>query len=992
MYEKKQLFHAFTAVLPLCGFILGLTSCSNSISESEIQYPMDKRVLGTWFGIINLDEGDSLGNYRKVYRINLDEEGKGAHLSFVVDETSMPVGGIGDGMQFAYAFNYTTLADKSIKVTSTSVEEDVSDGFSFKYENGNLTADDGKQIFTLHRINETEELQMSEWNQLLGIGGATDWNINQHEMEFGPQRTSVPALTTENWQDHEDIFIYVQNGGDQDIYDAVTKNQVFGYEHHKLPWSRGANESPNLPERIWKDVWNNGKKEGNPWQLAMMQIGENSTKNGNFLAFYNKYTGILRFFFYVHESITSNGNTHWWGLQMNDKLASRSVFRYGVPFDRNIANTTAKAFLNQPDFMGQLVTPWVANNFNGSNLPLQAGWWAFDLDISVYRKDASITSLDERDNALIMNLFAKEDMQVQLKSLFEGTIDGNLNLEATYANSENGKSSELGDFIGKAKDIGMGIKDIVTSAMESDIGGSLKGIVSLGKKAAVMMGLMEEEADPNHLTGMKGSINMAMNGTMDTKGYLSAQRGINGFAGMVLKRDNFIFDANPGLGEGVWNLESAPIVYYTNAFVDWRSESFQTQKTWHDALMSYDKTATFWEAMRYTPHNNPYGNESQHGQITYFDPSSIKLALNPNVFTSEEIANAKVYAVCGVRNASKFGSTENYRKAQGLTSSEFKISGSNVNYYNRPFDEAPFDALKSSADKLGMRASTVYKAESYNGAQVGIFGRGDSDYLIEPQALHSGSGNNVMPAYEVTVTVVVPHNGKNYIYSRNYLPEYKQVSVDQLENEVKRIKDNRPTNYALDVYDQQAEHIEDIQKWTRRTLHPMNGTPYKVHVWNVTSGKKFKWSEKGTPLDLSEGSFPSLVDGDYQTEWISRAEIRDLSEAKSVANGNTTWFCEFKTHYPITPKSWTLWNAIYGNISERNPSHVILYGKKKQNDSWVMLDNEHPSIYLPTTHGSVTKGFNINQPKDMQYFRLEVLGNYGDPVLGLSEFTFNYED
>jgi hypothetical protein len=112
----------------------------------------------------------------------------------------------------------------------------------------------------------------------------------------------------------------------------------------------------------------------------------------------------------------------------------------------------------------------------------------------------------------------------------------------------------------------------------------------------------------------------------------------------------------------------------------------------------------------------------------------------------------------------------------------------------------------------------------------------------------------------------------------------------------------------------------------------------------------------------------------------------------SVANGKEVWFAEFETHFPITPKSWTLWNGVYGNISERNPSHVILYGKKKQNDSWVMLDNEHPSIYLPTTHGSVTKGFNINQPKDMQYFRLEVLGNYGDPVLGLSEFTFNYED
>ncbi len=306
---------------------------------------------------------------------------------------------------------------------------------------------------------------------------------------------------------------------------------------------------------------------------------------------------------------------------MNDKLASRALFRYGVPLDRSITNNASKAILIQPEFMGQLVAPWVASNFNGASLPLQAGWWAYDLDLSTYRKDASIASLNDRDNALIMNLFAREDMQAQFSSLFEGTIDGNLNLEATYANSENGKTSELGDLIGKAKDIGMGIKDIVTAAMESDVGGSLKGVVALGKKAAVMMGLMEEEADPNKLTGMKGTINMAMKGSMDTKGYLSAQRGVNGFAGMVLKSDNFLLDNNPGLAEGVWNLESAPIVYYTDAYVDYLSESFQTRKDWHDGLMSYDKSGTFWEALRYTPHTSPYqnldtGNEPVRGQIT----------------------------------------------------------------------------------------------------------------------------------------------------------------------------------------------------------------------------------------------------------------------------------------------------------------------------------------------------------------------------------------
>ena len=41
---------------------------------------------------------------------------------------------------------------------------------------------------------------------------------------------------------------------------------------------------------------------------------------------------------------------------------------------------------------------------------------------------------------------------------------------------------------------------------------------------------------------------------------------------------------------------------------------------------------------------------------------------------------------------------------------------------------------------------------------------------------------------------------------------------------------------------------------------------------------------------------------------------------------------------------------------------------------------------------AVSYGFNQQQPKDMQYFRFEVFGNYGAPVLGLSELIFNYDD
>jgi hypothetical protein len=1028
MNEKRFSFVSMSGLRALMCAVLvavGLAACSDK-DDNPVVNPQDvaKEIVGQWIMIndipadadFNLEDFEIdddfpvalLDDHKEVAYLRFSEDGEGMFIYFNVDKTNVPIGSEDDeDMQMSVLFDYTVQPDGTIKVfnmTDVDGKEDNED-LTFRYDNRSLIADDGETQFTLHRVSDDEAAQMETWLEFFGRKGAADWNINTSDMRFGVQRTLVPALTVDNWQDHEDIFIYVQNGGDQDIYDAVTGNQVFGFEHHKLPWSRGANESPNLPESIWKEVWNDGVKEGNPWRLAMMQIGENSTKNGNFLAFYNKYTGVLRFFFYVHEGITSNGSTHWWGLQMNDLLASRSVFRYGVPLDRNITNAASKAALNQPDFMGQLVTPWVANNFNGASLPLQAGWWAYDLDLSLYRgTEATISTIGDRDNALLMNLFAKENMQAQLSSLFEGTIDGNIDLEATYANSENGKSGGIGEIVGKVKDIGMGLKDIFDAAMKDDVGGSLKGLVALGKKGAIMAGLMEEEkeVDPNQLTGMKGTINMTMKGKMDTKGMLSTERGINGFAGMVLKRDNFLYDNIPTFGEGVWNLETPPVVYFTNAYVDWR----YYYKWWQNGPDSSDGGIGF---VYYTDKKSPFGgqsvtkrhtheatqysesNEPFRGHVAYFDPSSIKIKLNPNLFTPEEIASAKVSAVCGVRKGMAHGSHESYRQAQKLRGSEFSING-NVEYPNRAFGEAPFDGLSGADDKMGLSTGVKFAVDTYKGRQFGLFGRGDSDYLIEPQSIHGNAGSDCMPAYEITVTVTVMHNGKPIIYSRNYLPEYKEININNLPTK-SDLESRRPAEYDAAIYSQQAKHINDIRNWTRRTFIPNRGQ-------RLGFGTEFIIAT-GYEWDNPSGGWPNLIDGDTNSEWISRVECKDdaslfeggsFTEGKSVATGAKVWYCEFQTRYPVSPKSWTLWNAVYGAISARNPSHCALYGKKKSKDGWVMLDNEHPSAYLPTTHGGKTFGFNQQQPKDMQYFRFEVFGNYGDPVLGLSELIFNYDD
>ena len=154
--------------------------------------------------------------------------------------------------------------------------------------------------------------------------------------------------------------------------------------------------------------------------------------------------------------------------------------------------------------------------------------------------------------------------------------------------------------------------------------------------------------------------------------------------------------------------------------------------------------------MKYVEVKSPFGGvgdskEPARGRVCYFDPASIKVTLNDKVFTEDEIRNAKVYAVCGVCKGAKFGSTENYRKAIGLGESKITAACSRV-FSNRPFDEAPFDGLCGYSDMMGMKTSVKFTAEDFDDRRFGVFGRGNENYLIEPQALHSGNGADWMPA------------------------------------------------------------------------------------------------------------------------------------------------------------------------------------------------------------------------------------------------------
>ena len=992
MYEKKQLFYAFTAVLPLCGFILGLTSCSNSENTTVVENNSVKGLVGTFYQVYDVQGSlDSViantslpHKYSRVVDVyEFRDNGTGIwNRYFFDDEGSEPFADLGGGSGGLGSFKYSTLADGKVNISlekfseAPSVKPYSPTKRTLHFSDSLLNAEglDGEKLY-LNKDNGSWEATFDEWNKLLH-GGASADNYNINDVDF----------TQSNWRDQEAIYIY--DGVGMDATDAKNRS---GYTLVNLPWYEGP-KSVNLPEGFTDNI-----TPENGWEWVMNLCGSRGSTNNNFFAVYNKYTGILRFFYYMPNNYNT-GNDHVWQVSMTDQLAQSSTIRYGLPLDRKIVDKAAIDQVGKGTIV-EYITPWVDYLSKDGLIMPNVGWWSFDVDFSVYR---NINTSSSENIRLQMRTWNVE--HASLSSTLSANIDGSIKANINLLKSQHINNSVLG-YLGMLGNMGGSIIGAISKFKEGKTGEGISSVINFGKTTANLFGIKTNPSEDIN-GSMDGTINLAMNGTINTQGFIEYAKAAVGVAAPTMQWKDFRKKGSH-IGEGIWNIESAPVVYYTDGYVDWKTEDYWTESTWYDTEENKlpPKTGKFQHVRKYTRNLSPFGGmmpdlstskKPHYGHITFFDPSSIKLKLNPNVFTPEEIETAKVYAICGVRKSVKYGETESYRKAQGLNGSEFKVDDT-YSYFNRPFTEAPFDALSGSEDKMGLLSAKTFAAQTYNKASYGLFGRGDNDYLIEPQYLSNGTGYNTMPPYEVTVTVVVTHDGKPMVYSRTYLPEYKFMSLTQMGAEIDRIKDEKPDAYDDSLYTDQVAHISDVMKWSQRTLHPTYGTPYEAYHAYITQGEDgrtwgyalFNFSQRG---EKPEASFANLFDGNTQSEWLSLYIWTFKSGGWSVANGKEVWFAEFETHFPITPKSWTLWNGVYGNISERNPSHVILYGKKKQNDSWVMLDNEHPSIYMPTSHGNVTKGFNTNQPEDMQYFRLEVLGNYGDPVLGLSEFTFNFND
>ncbi len=152
-------------------------------------------------------------------------------------------------------------------------------------------------------------------------------------------------FTKDNWRKHNTIFITAP----EDMSTKKALGDHCDYHYFKevvLPWAQKGGLSPksNLPQDFCKNMLN---EKG--WDLVANFCGEYYADNTNYIALYNKYTGILRYFYYIPEWANLNqAADHNWEVQMCNGAAEHSVFGYPVPMDRNLKKDVPEIKATEP--------------------------------------------------------------------------------------------------------------------------------------------------------------------------------------------------------------------------------------------------------------------------------------------------------------------------------------------------------------------------------------------------------------------------------------------------------------------------------------------------------------------------------------------------------------------------------------------------------------------------------------------------------------------
>ena len=425
------------------------------------------------------------------------------------------------------------------------------------------------------------------------------------------------------------------------------------------------------------------------------------------------------------------GNDHLWQVTLTKGLAECYDMRYGIPMDKTVSAKNAYGLTQDGTSWADDTTPYVSTMSNDGFITPNGGWWAFDVDLSLYRSE----TIDPNAEKIRLQMRSWNNSHVSLYSTFTAESKGDI-IDLTKASASKSKG-----LFGKISDIvktGTSLGKTVLSLRKGDLKGSITNGIAFGKNAASLKSTFSgggsSEPSPT------GTISINTQGTADTDGTIKSSQPTVGIVSPTFFTKDF--HSGSTLGQGIWNIKSTPKIYATNSANTIQNFIPDDRKIDRFAPHFYDSWLT------------------DAANWMFFDPSSVEVVLNPNIFPEDQIEWMQVDAVAGSRKSLTTDEVDNYRAALGMEALAKKTVvddqlrwtkdyGSETNDYVFNFaaaENSPEQTLEltypKSIDngKTGYKINTllaldeVYEIDNSIEQELRTFGAGtEDDYIIEPQ-------------------------------------------------------------------------------------------------------------------------------------------------------------------------------------------------------------------------------------------------------------------
>ena len=607
-------------------------------------------------------------------------------------------------------------------------------------------------VIMYSEINDKVTLSLKQYFRMLDNNNATN-----------------EAFVTD-WENQDSVIIY--SGKD---YDTVN-----------LPWASMTVTS--LPSAIRYDV-----KKADGWEMAFSVLGNKGLSNCNYFALYNRYLGILRVFHYVTDATTS-GSKYSFEVNMGSpdkkcKFPFYHALAYGIPS----SHTTLPMAMNllndgtpSSNSFKSFYTPYTSM----TTTTLQLGWTAFDIDMSAYCP----TNIDWINSKEDLSFSCKTEL-LQKVSL-EGTLKANITGKYSSAEQTASATSGVSSLLSKASSILGDVNGSALAAIQQQLTGSSWNVYSLYAStacnlAAYAYDYMVSNPYKEQLTdSMPGKIQMSMTGDIDLSGYISSLAS-NSVTPLTMNTST-LAPYKSTMGEGVWSLEDDPVIYVVD-------DRILGDATTMNLIVKGDGV-----------YGCPAAADYHLRMVSFFDPTSIKLNINPKVF--DDVSDVKVLCNYGVYTDEKGGHTSQYAKLMSLDRPKLDIvkEGETMSIYRSTnssnktkYLHLPHTDFKSAQLEETDNNCSVVKQE---GTNYYYYGRNMTteevpdikNFMIAPQVYlpyNTSEGtlyDGEIPDFVVTVSVSFKSHGRNFIFSQRFLPKIVKINAADLSakyNELKSYSD-----------------------------------------------------------------------------------------------------------------------------------------------------------------------------------------------------------